>query len=149
MYMKVKPAQLAGLVLAGATAATLALLPFIGASNAPQGPVEAPRAGVLPEPDAPAAGAISVTPPGGGSLGLVQEANGRAPRDPTLCVQRVRGEREEPATLTALLACQEAARKTRRVDEAYVEFQRSEVREYLSRHPDRATTEVPPGPKKR
>ncbi|MDE2291024.1 MAG: hypothetical protein KGL53_02980 [Elusimicrobia bacterium] len=61
------------------------------------------------------------------------------------CVRPRRGGIDEPATLSGLLACQARARAAFQRDasarEALGDFQRGEVRGYLARHPDRATTD--------
>ena len=68
---------------------------------------------------------------------------GAAPFPP--CVRRAKHGIDEPRTLQGLLSCQEKARaRFKAPDEAATDalgdFQRSEVRDYLVRHPDRAST---------
>ncbi|MBI3298490.1 MAG: hypothetical protein HYZ75_10025 [Elusimicrobia bacterium] len=64
------------------------------------------------------------------------------------CVRRTKQGVDEPRTLQGLLGCQEKSRgRYRAADdaaaEAFGEFQRAEVRDYLARHPERATTDSP------
>lgn len=68
------------------------------------------------------------------------------------CVRKVKGKFAEPATLRKLLDCQAKARTGFDAhDEArwdrLEDFQKGEVREYLARHPDRASVDPdPPAP---
>ena len=68
------------------------------------------------------------------------------------CVRKRKGRYQEPATLSALIRCQQILRDKHIVrqkkrgftlstadQEALEDFQREEVRNYLGRHPDRAT----------
>lgn len=63
---------------------------------------------------------------------------------PPACVKKTKAGYDEPKTLPALLRCQERARAGKAASEAALELQRAEVRDYLSRHPERASAEDPP-----
>lgn len=96
----------------------------------------------LPDPNAP-------LPKNGAkmaqSLSLIKTPPAAAPQKTrTACVENVEGGYDEPDTLEALLACQETLRHGRPVPEAFAERQRTEVRDYLTRHPERASTDEPP-----
>lgn len=57
------------------------------------------------------------------------------------CVLKTEKGYEEPPTLSRLLACQrDAIAKIDALNNAVLEFQHEEVRDYLRRHPERATT---------
>ena len=73
-------------------------------------------------------------------LGVALSAQAAAPF-PT-CVKKTKQGYDEPKTLPALLRCQERARKNLVVDEAFTDAQQAEVRDYLARHPDRASTDA-------
>jgi len=80
------------------------------------------------------------------ALFLAPAAHAAAPYPP--CVKKTKAGFSEPATLQALLACQEKQRTrftgsarnppSPQAVEGFGEFQRAEVRDYLSRHPRRA-----------
>lgn len=64
------------------------------------------------------------------------------------CVKKTPKGYDEPKTLSALLKCQERARGGKAASEAALEAQRAEVRDYLSRHPERASVDEGPAAKK-
>lgn len=60
---------------------------------------------------------------------------------PPSCIKKTKQGYDEPKTLPALLRCQERARKNIITDESVMDFQQAEVRDYLARHPERASTD--------
>jgi hypothetical protein len=60
------------------------------------------------------------------------------------CVKKTKAGYDEPKTLPALLRCQERARAGKAAGEDSLELQRAEVRDYLARHPERASAGEPP-----
>lgn len=75
-------------------------------------------------------------------LAAAAHAAGLAP-----CVRKAKSGYDEPKTLPALLRCQERARAGKEASEEALELQRAEVRDYLARHPERASADEPPASK--
>lgn len=77
--------------------------------------------------------------PGAMPLGLLLLALTAQAADVPACVRKTKQGYDEPKTLAALLRCQERGRKNKVADEAVTDFQQAEVRDYLQRHPERAS----------